>query len=161
VEEGEDPPVTARIVTNNAPLDAATFYYRSGSAAEPTSVTMTEDETGFVGGIPGADVGKTGLTYYFVVSDTQGTTIRAPKEGVYSLPVRLSESGISKPNAQAGGTTQSAYRLLSMPIVLDDASPEAVLGDDIPSFATASTYDPSAARLFEPIGSGISEFPRT
>jgi len=161
VAEGEDRTVTARIVTNNAPLESATMYYRSGNDDEPTAVSMAKDETGFVAVIPGADIGETGLTYYFVATDAQGTTIRAPKNGVYSLPVQLEAPGVRKPGTQTGGTTKSAYRLLSMPIVLDDPSPEAVLGDDIPSLASASAYDPSTARLFEPIGTRVAEFPGT
>jgi hypothetical protein len=155
---GQDRTVTARIVSNNAPLESATLYYRPGDAAEPTTVPMTQDEGGFVAVIPGSAIGESGLTYYFVATDAQGTTIRAPKSGVYSLPVRLEESGIQKPGAQGGGATQAAYRLLSMPVVLDDPSPEAVLGDDIPTLASTSAYDPSAARLFEPIGTRVAEY---
>lgn len=160
-EEGQARDITARIVTNDAPLQSATLYYRSGSGETPDSVSMTADDTGFVGTIPGSAVTDAGLTYYFEAVDEQGTTVRAPRSGVYALPVRLDESGVQKPGAQPGGNTQSAYRLLSMPVVLDDPSPEAVLGDDIPSLASASAYDPSEARLFEPIGTRVAEFPGT
>jgi hypothetical protein len=158
---GADRTVTARIVANNAPLDAATLYYRGGQADQATAVPMTEDEAGFVGTIPGADIGVAGLTYYFVATDEQGVTIRAPRSGVYSLPVQLGGEGPRKPGGQTGGSSQNAYRLLSMPIDLDDPSPEAVLGDDIPTLATPSAYEPTTARLFEPIGTRVAEYPRT
>lgn len=158
---GTDYSVTARIVTNNAPLATATLYYRSGQDAEPTAVQMTRDEAGFVGVIPGNAIGVTGLTYYFLVTDEQGRAIRAPRRGVYSLPVRVGESDAQRPGAMPGGSTQAAYRLLSMPIILDDASPEAVLGDDIPSLSSPSAYDPAVARLFEPIGTRVAEYPGT
>ena len=160
-EGGTDYPVTARIITNNAPLASATLYYRAGQAEEPTAVPMTPEESGFVGVIPGDAIGATGLTYYFVATDEQDVSIRAPRRGVYSLPVRVGESAAQRPGTMTGGTTQSAYRLLSMPIILDDASPEAVLGDDIPSLASPSAYDPSVARLFEPIGTRVAEYPGT
>jgi len=160
-EGGTDRTITARIVTNNAPLDSATLYYRTGRDDEATAVPLTEDETGFVGVIPGEDIGAAGLTYYFVATDEEGVAIRAPKSGVYSLPVRLGGEGPQKPGGQTGGATQDAYRLLSMPIELDDPSPEAVLGDDISTLSSPSAYDPSVARLFEPIGTRVAEYPRT
>jgi hypothetical protein len=160
-EEGVPRGVTARIVTNNAPLASATLYYRVGPSAEPTALDMTADETGFVATIPGTAVGADGLTYYFVAVDEAGATTRAPRRGVYSLPVRLGDAGLRRPEPQAGGTTQAAYRLLSIPIVLDDPSPEAVLGDDIPTLASASAYDTEVARLFEPIGTRVAEYPGT
>lgn len=160
-EEGQPRDVTARIVTNDAPLQSATLYYRRGSGEAPDSVSMTADDAGFVGTIPGSAITEAGLTYYFEAVDEQGTTMRAPRRGVYALPVRLDESGIQKPGTQPGGSTQSAYRLISMPVVLDNPSPEAVLGDDIPSLASAAAYEPSKARLFEPIGTRVAEFPGT
>jgi hypothetical protein len=160
-EGGTDRTVTARIVTNNAPLESATLYYRSGQATEATAVAMTPDEAGFVAVIPGEAIGAAGLTYYFVAVDEEGTTIRAPRTGVYSLPVRVGEEEVRRPAPQPGGDTQAAYRLLSMPIVLDDARPEAVLGDDIPTLASPSAYDPTTARLFEPIGTRVAEYPGT
>ena len=158
---GTDYAVTARIVTNNAPLASATLYYRSGGADEPTAVPMTPEESGFVGVIPADAIGAAGLVYYFVATDEQGVSIRAPRRGVYSLPVRVEEGDTQRPEPMPGGTTQVAYRLLSMPIILDDASPEAVLGDDIPSLASPSAYNPAVARLFEPIGTRVAEYPGT
>ena len=159
--EGEPRGVTARIVTNNAPLRSATLYYRSGPGAALIALEMTADEAGFVATIPGAAVGAAGLTYYFEAVDEEGTRIRAPRRGVYSLPVRLGASSLQKPESQPGGSTQAAYRLLSVPIVLDDPSPEAVLGDDIPTLASGSAYDTEVARLFEPIGTRVAEYPGT
>ena len=158
---GQNRTVTARIVTNEAPLDDATLFYRSGAASEPTAIEMDEDEMGFVATISGDDIGPAGLTYYFTATDADGLTVRAPRTGVYSLPVRLEGNAVQTSESQPGGTTQAAYRLLSIPVVLDDPSPTAVLGDNIPTLASASAYDPSAARLFEPIGTRVAEFPRT
>lgn len=160
-ERNQAQPLTARILTNEAPLASATLVYRAGRDAEPTTVPLTADGEGLVGTIPAAAVNDGGLTYFFVATDAQGTTIRAPRSGVYSLPVRLPQEGAQKTTPLPGGATQSAYRLLSMPIVLDDPSPEAVLGDDVPSLAQAATYDAAVARLFEPIGTRVAEFPGT
>ena len=160
-EDGEPRGVTARIVAFDAPLETATLYYRTGTTTSFTALDMTGDGEDFVATIPGPAVGAAGLTYYVVVADRAGTRVRAPRRGVYSLPVRLGASSLRSPRPHPGGTSQAAYRLLSIPIVLDDPSPEAVLGDDIPTLAGASAYDPEVARFFEPIDTRVAEFPRT
>lgn len=151
--------VTARISSNRAPLASASLLYRAGSSQDPTNVQMTQEQDEYVATIPGADIGENGLTYYFVAEDQSGRRARAPQQGVYSVPVRLGTASLQKPDSQPGGQTQAAYRLLSIPISADDPSPEGVLGDDIPTLSSASTYDPSKARLFEPIGTSLAEFP--
>jgi hypothetical protein len=160
---GEPRAITARIITNNAPLASATLVYRTGGSATATSVEMTPDDTGFVATIPGSAIGLGGLVYYFVAVDQEGARVRAPRTGVFSLPVELGGSGPATSSPQPAGNTQAAYRLLSIPVrpPSSAASPEAVLGDDIPTLAGEAAYDPAVARFFEPIGTGVSEFPRT
>jgi len=160
-EDGESRGVTARIVSNNAPFASATLFYRTGTSTTFTALEMTGDGDDFVATIPGTAVGGAGLTYYISVVDQAGTSARAPRRGVFSLPVRLGGTGLRSAQAQPGGTSQAAYRLLSIPIVLDDPSPEAVLGDEIPTLSSPSVYDPERARFFEPIGTRVAEYPRT
>ena len=159
-EAGTAQALTARIVTSQAPLAEATLFYRSGQDEAATAVPMAPDGDGFVGTIPGAAVGAAGLTYYFTATDADGTAVRAPRRGVYSLPVMLAD-GVQSARSQPAGASQSAYRLVSMPIVLDDPRPEAVLGDDVPTLSSAAAYDPAVARFFEPIGTRVAEFPGT
>lgn len=160
-QAGQDRTITVRIVTNNAPLASVTLFYRVGTAVEPEAVTMQPAGDGFSATIPGTALGAGGLTYYLLVTDENGATARAPRSGVYSLPVRVGDADLRRSEPQPGGRTQAAYRLLSVPIVLDDPRPEAVLGDEIPTLASASAYDPATARLFEPIGTRVAEFPGT
>jgi len=158
---GQPRDITARIVTTNDALQAATLYYGSAAASTPTAQPMTEDDNGYVATIPGSAIGEAGLTYYFEAVDQSGTQVRAPRQGVYALPVQLTGDGPRKPDAQPAGDQQTAYRLLSVPVQPDDPRPQAVLGDDLPTLASAAAYDPATARFFEPIGTGVSEFPRT
>lgn len=159
-EAGRDYTVTAQIVANQAPLEEVFLYYRTGEDPTATEVEMTGDGPNFSATIPGSAIGETGFAYYFVATDVSGNTVRAPPSGVYSRPVTLDDPGVRKSSGMPGGTTQSAYRLLSMPLELDDPSPEAVLGDDIETLSSSSSYDPSEARLFEPLDTRVAEFPR-
>lgn len=158
---GQNRSITARILANQGEVRSATLYYRPGDGDEFTAETMQKEETGYTASIPGEAIGPSGLFFYFVATNDQGTNIREPRNGVFSLTVRLPEAGARKPGGQTGGTSQAAYRLVSMPVELDDPTPEAVLGDDLPSLASPSAYDPSAARLFEPIGTRVAEYPGT
>lgn len=158
---GEDWPVTVRIETSDAPLDAVRLFYRKGNEAEATSVSMTQDSSGFQATIPGNAIGASGFTYYFTATDAEGTTVRAPRTGVYSVPVRLADEVLQTDEPLPAGSTKADYRLISIPAELDNPSPSAVLGDNIPTLSSASAYDPSKARFFEPIGTRVAEFPRT
>ncbi len=161
LEAGSEYTVTARIVSNVAPLEEATLFYRTGADSAATEVEMTETDEGFTATIPAEAIGASGIAYYFVATNERGSTVREPSSGIYSLPVALDGSGIRKSDGLPGGTTQADYRLLSMPLVLEDPRPQAVLGDDIEVLSSESAYDPSEARFFEPINTGVSEFPRT
>lgn len=158
-------PVTVAVnVTNQvAELDAVTLRYRSGGADSFSSVAMTPDGSGttFEADLPADAVSDQGIAYYITATDVEGNQARVPAQGVFSFPVQIDEPGIVKPNGQPSGTTQTAYRLISVPIDLDQQDPTDVLGDDISFLASASTYEPSEARFFEPIGQTVSEFPRT
>jgi hypothetical protein len=157
---GQPRDITARIIANTDALQSATLYYGSAASA-PTAQPMTEDGDGYVATIPGSAIGEAGLTYYFEAVDQGGTRVRAPRQGVYGLPVQFAGDGLRKSTAQPAGTAQTAYRLLSMPVQLDDPRPQAVLGDDLPTLASAAAYDPATARLFEPVGTIVPEFPQT
>lgn len=161
VPAGEGRSITARIQTAQAPVQEAVLTYRPGDAPTPTSVPMAEEANGFVGRIPGEAVGAAGLVYFITATDANGTAVRAPRSGVYSVPVRLSGPGLVKPTAQPAGDDAGAYRLLSVPLQVDAPDPSAVLGDDIPVLADGASYDPEQARFFEPIGTRVAEFPRT
>ena len=158
---GQSCDVTVRILTDNNAPRTATLYYGSATSVSPTEVSMSRAGNGFVGTIPGSAIGEAGLTYYFEIVNNEGVRVRTPRQGVYSLPVQLLGDGPRRPESLAGGDTQAAYRLLSVPVTPDDPSPEAVLGDDIPTLANGSAYDNSVARLFEPIGTRLAEYPGT
>ncbi len=62
-------------------------------------------------------------------------------------------SSLTKPNEQPGGSEQTAYRLVSIPLDLDDSSIESVLEDDLGS------YDINEWRLFDYVDGQYIEYP--
>lgn len=158
---GQPCDITVRILTDSDAPRAATLFYGSAASITPTETPMSRDGSGFVATIPGAAIGEAGLTYYVEIRNSEGAQVRAPQQGVYSLPVQLLGDGPRRPEGLTGGATQAAYRLLSVPVTPDDPSPEAVLGDDIPTLASAAAYDNAVARLFEPIDTRVAEYPGT
>ena len=158
---GQPCDVIVRILTDSDAPRTATLFYGSAASISPTAVSMTRNGNSFAATIPGAAIAEAGLTYYFEIVNDQGVRVRAPRQGVYALPVQLTGDGPFRPEGLAGGTTQAAYRLLSVPVTPDDPSPEAVLGDDIPTLASTGAYDNAVARLYEPIGTRVAEYPGT
>lgn len=161
LQAGDDYTVSARVVSNVAPLEEATLHYRTGADSAPTEVEMTKEGNSFQATIPGEAIGGTGILYYFVATNAEGSSAREPESGFHSLPVTLDEPGLKKSDGITGGTTESAYRLVSMPLILEDPRPESVLGDDIEYLSSVGAYDPTEARFFEPLDTHVSEFPRT
>ena len=75
---------------------------------------------------------------------------------IYSVQVKIQGEGLQKEIAQIGGNSQNAYRLISMPLDLDNKRPEDVLIDDLGS------YDNKKWRFFDFRGNQqYNEYPDT
>ena len=72
---------------------------------------------------------------------SKSAVTRLPGEGIFSIPVFVPDPGVLKITPQPGGTEQTAYRLISVPLNLDDKSPRAVLEDNL------GTYDDTRWRF--------------
>lgn len=154
------PPALQSPVTIEAsvtPFDAAErvrLFYRRGGDAALTAVDMTAMADRFAATLPASAVTSRGLAYHFVVTDEAGRTRRVPQIGRYSLRVAVAEPGLVAGQTIAGGTEQSAYRLISVPLDLNDKRPLVVLGDDL------GDYDNARWRFFElTSGETLVEYP--
>jgi len=124
---GQEIPIDATI-TDNIGVVNATLNYRKGG--DVTFITMFLVKTGnsFRGSIPATVVTTRGVEYYIAARDSAGLMAQSAK---VSVQVRVSGQGEIKGSAQPGGTEQIAYRLISMPLDLDNKSPRTVLEDDL------------------------------
>ncbi|HEX7072125.1 MAG TPA: FlgD immunoglobulin-like domain containing protein [Rhodothermales bacterium] len=118
------------------------LHYRPGGATTYTEVPMQRQDNTLVAVVPDSVVGSRGLSYFISVEDELGRSFRTPALGAFSLRVRMGGEGLVRGEAQPAGTDQSAYRLVSLPVEPDDASPDAVLEDDF------GPYDPENWRFF-------------
>ena len=135
---GEDLTLSATISSAGGTFLALVAYAQGGSNATPPLLTMIN--TGgnvWEATIPGTDVNLRGLRYAIGAVDGNGATTNT-----IDFNVRVSDDeGLSQP-ISVTGSTESAYRLVSIPVVANNTSPAAVLQDDL------GNYDPSSWRLF-------------
>lgn len=137
VPTGQPQTVTATI-TDDGSIAGATLRYSVGSI---TDVPMTSTGgTTFEATIPGSGVTPRGLLYQIVAQDSDGASTVLPASGFFSARVRVA-AGLDRSIATSG-TSAAAYRLVSVPLDLDNKSPAAVLADDLDS------YDPEEWRFF-------------
>lgn len=131
-------------VEESGGLERAALHYRQGGEHGYSLVEMVEGTDGTISAtIPGSSVTSRGVAYYIELTDGRGRTVREPAVGDFGVAVRIPDPGLASPDPPAGGSEQSAYRLLSVPLNLDAPAPEAVLGDEL------GPYDPDQWRFFE------------
>jgi len=142
--EGEAVRVEAEIRT---PLRVAvaTLHYRQGGEAGFTVQTMSGNEVDFQAEITSGRVGSRGGEYFITAADTAGVAARFPAAGFVSLPIET--SGLT--TSQGGGTAQSAFRMVTLPLELQGATVGELLVDDL------GAPDPDAWRLFGISPSGL------
>ncbi len=144
-------------ITDNVGVTGATLFFRSGGDASFTSLPMilTTGNT-YVGSILANVVQLTGTEYYIEASDDAGNTARRPTQGVIAVRVSIAGEGLQKTTAQPSGTSQNAYRLVSIPLAADSRTPSSVLTDDL------GAYDVNSWRLFGlQSNQTYSEFPNS
>ena len=149
--------VTIRVtVQSPEPIVGATLNYRQGGSGSLQSVEMQVNDGSVVGEIPGDVVTTRGLGYFITLVDASGNEFRAPREGVFSLSVNVDEGDIVRADPLPGGQSQGAYRLIAIPVALQDPDPEPFLTDNL------GPPDSEQWRFFELLeGERVREFPET
>ncbi len=127
-------------ITDDTGLQSVTLNYRRGGDDNFTSAAMTNTGDVFQGTIPGNVVGDRGVEYFIDLTDLGGIMVR---EGSFSIQVSLPDTGVTRAQAEPGGSVQSAYHLVSIPISATNNTAAAVLEDDL------GGYDDTKWRFFE------------
>ena len=123
---------------DNVIASVAVAYLEGGSTATPQAVLLSN--TGgstWEGSIPGTAITANGLIYALGIADEFDNSTASVR---YGVPVQASE-GLSQ-NIASGGTDSTAYRLVSIPLQLDNANPASIFEDDL------GEYNPENWRLF-------------
>jgi hypothetical protein len=131
-------------------LGVTLHHRRSGSRTGFANIRMNRIAPNlYEAVISGSEVTSAGVDYYLSARNMKGRSL-SPKpqpkpadSSFYSVRVRVSGQGVAKGSAQPAGNAQIDYRLISMPIDIDNKSASSVLEDDL------GKYDNTKWRLFE------------
>lgn len=129
------PQTVSATISDDGSVAAATLRYVVGGSGSPSEVSMTN--TGgntYEATIPGSALTARGLLYQIAAQDSEGATTTIPAGGFFSVRVRV-DGGLNR-SVATSGTSAAAYRLVSVPLALDNASPAAVLEDDLGEYDT-------------------------
>jgi ligand-binding sensor domain-containing protein len=142
--------------TDDTDIDSVLLRYRRGGDVAFVAARMSRNVDPFQATIPASAVTSRGVEYFIVATNITGLTTRQPASGIFSIQVNVSDTGVVKASAQPGGNAQTAYRLISAPLDLDDKSPRSVLEDDL------GPYDDTKWRFSELLpNQTYAEFPNT
>lgn len=131
----------AASIADDAGLETVQLQYRGGG--EPVFIVINMDSTSgsnYQASIQANAVASRGVEYFIVAKDVDGAESRLPPTGIFSIPVQT--SGEIKPTAQPGDSVATSYRLISVPLELDNTSAAALLEDDL------GAYDKTKWRLY-------------
>ena len=134
-------------ITDDLSIANVELNYRRGGGTNftPTAMTAASGSSLYQATIPASLVASVGVEYYITATDkgNPALTARQPDPGVFSAQVLVSLLTKPEPQPAAGDQLdQTAYRLISVPLRLDNASTAAVLADDL------DPYDNAKWRLF-------------
>jgi len=121
-------------ITDDVSVASATLSYRRGGDTSFTAVAMaTNGGSLYQGTIPASTVTSRGVEYFLAATDVDTNTTRQPATGIFSLPIQVTNE--TRPTAQPSGSVPTAYRLISVPLQLNDPSATAVLEDDLRQYS--------------------------
>ena len=142
-------------VDSPEPIVGAQLRYRQGGGSLET-VEMTIENGTVSGEIPATAITTRGLSYFITFVDAVGAEFRAPREGVFSLNISVEDGTIVRADPLPGGQSQGAYRLIALPLQLDNPDPQPFLTQNLGS------QDATDWRFFELIeNEDVREFPNT
>ena len=137
VDEEDEVKVEVEIASAR-PLASVRLHLRQGGEVAFTTQAMPGDGEDFELELPGSVLTSRGVEYFITAVDTSGLGSRVPETGVISLPVRTRGASFS----QGGGSSQTAFRMITFPTNLEGSTAEDLLWNDL------GPYDTDAWRLF-------------
>jgi hypothetical protein len=136
---------------NNAQL----YYRKTGNSNTVGPVAFVNDTAS----IPSDFNTQQGIEYAIEATDNANNTARIPATGFNSIQILLAGDGgmqldnSGQPVARHSGSTVSSYRIFSVPFVLNNKTPAAVLEDDL------GAYDNTKWKFFDVQNTTINEYP--
>ncbi|MCH8962325.1 MAG: T9SS type A sorting domain-containing protein, partial [Bacteroidetes bacterium] len=135
---GEDIRVSAQITDPNGITRATLSFRAAGTPSFSTTLMNPVADGAFSATIPPL-LSPQGIEYFVTATNALGVSTRAPASGIRSVPVYVPD-GLETP--LPSGQAASAYRLISIPLDLDEKSARSVFEDDL------GPYDKKTWRFF-------------
>ncbi len=150
--EGESLTFSGTVVEDIG-LDRSTskLYYRRGGEASETAVDLSFSNGSVSATVPGSAVTSRGLYTRLVLADSAGN--QAPET---RSSVTVNVAGTTPAVTHPGGTTASAYRLISVPLNLDSPNAQSVLQDDLGDPAGGKNW---RLLYWDPAANAFKEYP--
>jgi methionine-rich copper-binding protein CopC len=116
-------------ISDNIALMNATLYYRKGGSTSFLSVLMTQGSSSYEGIIPDDVISERGIEYYVQAVDSSGNSTTHPPVNPTTAPhiLQIVFASLNCPYT----TPVNSYRMISVPAILDDSTPTAVLTDNL------------------------------
>ncbi|MFQ5706967.1 MAG: FG-GAP-like repeat-containing protein [bacterium] len=161
VEEGASATVQANIQDNRNVVAATLFYKPSGQTAFQ-KLDMTDVGGDLFQATLGPElISEKGLNYYIEAWDGSNFA-HFPEQNWLQKPVNVSvhvtganNQGLTRGDSQPSGSEQAAFRMISIPLLLERPDAPSIFEDDF------GAYDPDQWRLlqYEPVTMSFTEFP--
>lgn len=149
VDQGQGVTLTAQISDNNQVAQVLLFFKSSGDVgfqSQPMSSTIGNN---YEFTLSATQISATGVNYFISATDGTNFSFHPPTDAETSpnnISVRITgtgNQGLARSTAQPAGNNEAAYRMISVPLNLQNGTPLAVLEDDL------GAYDPQVWRLFQ------------
>lgn len=143
---GQSIAITASIIDDNGVAGAHLHYRRAGDPGFIKQPMTLAGGNNYRADILANAVTSRGVEYFITATDADSAQDRLPPDNYLSIQIQVfsearhDEQGI--PVAQPAGNTQAAYRLISVPLLLDEPNAHAVLADEL------GPYDDTKWRLY-------------
>jgi len=143
--------ISAQITDDYSEVASARLYFRNGGQANfnPAVDLIPGSAT-----IPAPYANIRGVEYYLEATDKAGNQTRLPAQSacfisiVTDAPGECQRDHDDQPVAQPAGNAQTAYRLFSIPLILENPRPLAVLQDELGEYDETrwvfADYNPEA-----------------
>ncbi len=140
---GDSVKIEATVNAGCSNIASFKLLYRQGGK----SGFSEKNFSGNITTIPNGSVTRRGVEYAIIAKDNLGNETWFPSENkFYSLQVRLPADSVW--TRHHGGATESAYRIRSFPLELDEPSAKAIVRHNFP-FTNPDHLDPRFERLWD------------
>ena len=149
VDQGQGVTLTAQISDNNQVAQVLLFFKASGDVGFQSQPMNNTTGSNYEFTLSATQISATGVNYFISATDGTNFSFHPPTDAeitpnnISVLITGAGNQGLAKGTPQPAGNNEAAYRMVSVPLNLQNETPQSVLEDDL------GAYDPQVWRLFQ------------